>query len=120
MQGQESEQEAQTYQDPYNPSELEQKHVPILEPNTVLVKVTVGEVKHIMEANHWIQYIELFADGESVGRVDLQPGEEPEAEFEVDIPKTKKLVAQELCNIHGLWENEVNLKSSAKGGSASG
>ncbi|MBU2595816.1 desulfoferrodoxin [Patescibacteria group bacterium] len=104
--------EAQTYQDPYNPSELEQKHVPILEPNTVSVKVTVGEVKHVMEANHWIQYIELFADGESVGRIDLQPGEEPEAEFEVDVPKTKKLSAQALCNQHGLWENEINLKSN--------
>ena len=109
MQGQENEQEAQTYQDENNPSELEQKHVPIIEPNTVSVKVTVGEVKHPMEANHWIQYIELFVDGESVGRVDLSPTEEPEAEFEVDVPNTKKIVAQELCNQHGLWENEINL-----------
>lgn len=111
MQGQESEQEAQTYQDPYNPSELEQKHVPILEPNTISVKVTVGEVRHPMEANHWIQYIELFADNESVGRIDLSPTEEPEAEFEVDIPKIKKLSAQALCNQHGLWENELVFKN---------
>lgn len=109
MQEQESEREAQTYQDSNNPSELELKHVPIIEIDTNYVRVKVGEEKHIMEANHWIQYIELFADGESVGRVDLQPGEEPESEFEVDVPKTKKLLAQELCNIHGLWENEIEI-----------
>lgn len=103
--------EAQTYQDPYNPSELEQSHVPIIEADTNLVKVVVGEVKHVMEMAHWIQYIELFADGESVEKIDLVPTEEPEAEFEVDIPKTKKLVVQVLCNIHGLWENEINIKS---------
>ncbi len=102
--------EAQTYQDPYNPSELEQKHVPVIETDTNYIKVIVGEEKHVMEASHWIQYIELFADGESVGRVDLSSGEEPEAEFEVDVPNTKKIVAQELCNIHGLWENELKLK----------
>lgn len=102
--------EAQTYQDPYNPSELEQKHVPVIETDTNYVKVTVGEEKHVMEANHWIQYIELFADGESVGRIDLSMGEEPEAEFDVDVPNTKKIVAKELCNIHGLWENELELK----------
>ena len=102
--------EAQTYQDPYNPSELEQKHVPIMEPDTTLVKVTVGEVKHVMEASHWIQYIELFVDGESAGRVDLAATEEPEAEFEVDLTKVKKLVAQALCNQHGLWENELSSK----------
>jgi superoxide reductase len=103
--------EAQTYQDPNNPSELELKHVPIIEADTNSVKVTVGEEKHVMEANHWIQYIELFADDESVGRVDLSPGEEPEAEFDVDVPNTKRIVAQELCNIHGLWENELELKN---------
>ena len=101
--------EAQTYQDPYNPSELEQSHVPIIEVDTNYVKIRVGEVKHVMETAHWIQYIELFADGESVGRVDLQPTEEPEAEFEVDIPQTKKISAQALCNIHGLWENELEI-----------
>jgi len=107
----ENDQEAQTYQDSNNPSELELKHVPIIETDTNNVKVVVGEEKHIMEANHWIQYIELFVDGESIGRVDLSPGEEPELDFEVDVPHSKKIIAQELCNIHGLWENEINLKS---------
>jgi superoxide reductase len=101
--------EAQTYQDPYNPSELEQRHVPVIETDTNYVKAAIGEEKHVMEINHWIQYIELFADGKSVARIDLSPGDEPEAEFDVDVPNTKKIVAQELCNIHGLWENELEI-----------
>jgi len=101
--------EAQTYQDENNPSELELKHVPIIELDTNYVKVTVGEEKHPMEANHWIQYIELFVDGESAGRIDLSPGEEPEAEFDLS-PQAKKIVAHELCNQHGLWENELEIK----------
>lgn len=104
-----SSEEAQTYQDPNNPSELELKHVPVIEVDTNKVKVVIGEEKHVMEVSHWIQYIELFADGESVARIDLSPGEEPEAEFEVDVPNTKKIVVQELCNQHGLWENELEL-----------
>jgi superoxide reductase len=102
--------EAQTYQDANNPSELEQGHVPVIEMDTSSARVTIGEVKHIMEANHWIQWIELFADDESVGRIDLAPGEEPEAEFDVDVAKAKVLKAQALCNIHGLWENTINTK----------
>ena len=106
--------EAQTYQDPNNPSELEQSHVPIIEANTMLAKVTVGEEKHPMETNHWIQWIELFADDEPVGRSDLAIGEMPEMEFEVDISKTKKLKAQALCNVHGLWENTIKISNNNK------
>jgi len=106
--------ETQTYQDPNNPSELEQKHVPIIEANTMFAKVTVGEVRHPMETSHWIQWIELFADEESVGRSDLSPGELPEMEFEIDISKTKKLKAQALCNVHGLWENSIKISSNNK------
>lgn len=110
-------QEAQTYQDPYNPSELEELHVPIIESGSNYIKVEIGEVRHPMEMNHWIQYIELFADGNSISRIDLSPGDEPRAEFDVEVPNTKVIIAQALCNIHGLWENELVLsdKTEKKG-----
>lgn len=106
--------EAQTYQDPNNPSELEQSHVPVIEADTMFVKVTVGEVTHPMETSHWIQWIELFADGESVGRSDLVAGDKPEMEFEADVTKTKKLTARALCNVHGLWENSFKITNNNK------
>ena len=102
--------EVQTYADPDNPSELEQKHVPMIEPNTTVVKVNVGEVKHAMDEEHWIQWIEVFVDGESQGRVDLQPYEEPKADFDVDLTRAKEVQAIVLCNLHGLWENKTKLK----------
>ncbi len=40
-----------------------EKHVPLIEKVDNGVKVTVGAVKHPMEAKHYIQWIEVIADG---------------------------------------------------------
>jgi superoxide reductase len=55
-----------------------------------------------MEENHYIQWIELIADGVSLRKF-LKPGDKPEAEFEV---KAKKIEAREYCNLHGLWKSK--------------
>ena len=52
-----------------------------------------------MEEKHYIEWIEIIADGK-VCRKFLNPGDKPEAEFEI---KAEKLEAREYCNIHGLW-----------------
>lgn len=77
-----------------------EKHVPVIEKIDGGVKVKVGEVAHPMEDKHFIQWIEIIADGQ-VYRKFLNPGDAPEAEFKVT---ADSIVAREYCNLHGHWK----------------
>ena len=80
-----------------------EKHVPYIERIEGGVKVSVGQnAAHPMEDKHYIQWIELLADGKSY-RAFLSPGDAPEAVFSVAVT-SDDLSARELCNIHGLWK----------------
>jgi len=78
-----------------------EKHVPVIEKTGGGVKVKVGNVPHPMEEKHYIEWIELTADG-TVYRRFLKPGEAPEATFAVT---ATNLAAREHCNVHGLWKS---------------
>lgn len=78
-----------------------EKHVPVIEKTRNRVKVKVGSVAHPMEEKHYIEWIELIADG-AIYRKFLSPGDAPEATFEVH---AKSFYAREYCNIHGLWRS---------------
>ena len=77
-----------------------EKHVPVIEKIDGGFKVIVGSTLHPMEEKHYIQWIELIADGKAY-RQFLKPGEVPEAVFHVS---AKTVTAREYCNIHGLWK----------------
>ena len=77
-----------------------EKHVPVIEKIDGGVKVKVGEVAHPMEEKHWIEWVEIIADGKTY-RQYLNPGEIPEAIFNVT---ADQITAREYCNIHGLWK----------------
>jgi superoxide reductase len=77
-----------------------EKHVPVITKVADGYKVTVGSVPHPMEEKHWIEWIELVADGK-VYRQNLEPGNAPEATFCI---KADKVSAREYCNLHGLWK----------------
>jgi superoxide reductase len=77
----------------------QEKHVPVIEVGANSITVKVGSVAHPMEAAHYIEWIELIADGK-VYRQQLQPGQAPEATFPVI---AKQVTAREYCNLHGLW-----------------
>lgn len=79
-----------------------EKHVPVIEKVAGGYKVSVGSVAHPMEDKHWIQWIELVADGVSCTRF-LNPGDKPEAVFNID---AAKVTAREFCNLHGHWKAE--------------
>ena len=79
-----------------------EKHVPVIEKTAEGFKVSVGSVAHPMEEKHYIEFIEVMADGK-VYRQDLLPGQKPEALFCI---AAEKIVAREYCNIHGLWKAE--------------
>ncbi len=57
-----------------------EKHVPVIEKVAGGYKVKVGSVAHPMEEKHYIEWIELIADGK-VYRQFLKPGDAPEATF---------------------------------------
>lgn len=80
-----------------------EKHVPVIEKTPTGFKVKVGAVPHPMEAAHWIQWIELIADGRSYHKF-LKPGDAPEAEFCI---AATSVTAREYCNLHGHWKAEV-------------
>jgi len=80
--------------------EGQEKHVPVIEKTGNSVKVKVGSFPHPMEEKHYIEWIQIIADGRSYRKF-LKPGNKPEAEFCV---KAEKITAREYCNIHGLWK----------------
>ncbi|MFZ5798351.1 MAG: desulfoferrodoxin [Desulfobulbus sp.] len=78
-----------------------EKHVPVISKVENGYKVVVGSVPHPMEEKHWIEWIELIADGK-VYRANLAPGMAPEAVFCIE---ADTVTAREYCNLHGLWKS---------------
>lgn len=78
----------------------QEKHVPVIEKSGGKIHVKVGSVAHPMEEKHYIEWIELVADGKA-HRQFLEPGGAPEATFDID---AGQVTAREYCNLHGLWK----------------
>ena len=76
-----------------------EKHVPVIEKAEGGVLVKVGEVAHPMEEKHYIQWVEVVADGRCYTKF-LKPGDAPEAFFCID---AANITAREYCNLHGHW-----------------
>lgn len=79
-----------------------EKHVPVIEKTEDGIKVKVGSVPHPMMEEHYIEWIELIADGRACRKF-LNPGDEPEALFKIE---AQTITAREYCNLHGLWKSE--------------
>lgn len=79
-----------------------EKHVPIINKTETGIEVKVGSIPHPMEDGHYIEFIELIADGQ-IYRKFLKPGDAPSATFEI---KTNNVSAREYCNVHGLWQSK--------------
>jgi len=78
-----------------------EKHVPVVEKTEQGILVKVGSIPHPMEEAHYIEWIEIIADGKYCRKF-LKPGDKPEALFEIS---AKEVVVREYCNIHGLWKS---------------
>jgi len=78
-----------------------EKHVPVIEKIDGGVKVKVGSAPHPMLAEHFIEWIEIVADGAACRKF-LNPGDAPEAVFMVE---AEDIRAREHCNLHGLWKS---------------
>lgn len=77
-----------------------EKHVPVIEKTGGGYLVKIGAVAHPMLPEHYIEWIELVADGVSYRKF-LNPGEAPEAAFCIE---ADSITAREYCNLHGHWK----------------
>jgi superoxide reductase len=114
-----------------------EKHVPVIEcPDKVkpgeffVIKVTVGkEIAHPNTTEHHIRWIGIYfqSEGEKfpceVGRFDFNAHGEsadgpnkgsayanPEVTASLKVSKPGSIFASSMCNIHGLWSSEKDLK----------
>ena len=78
-----------------------EKHVPVVSETASGFSVKVGSIAHPMEESHYIEWIEII-DGDKSYRQFLNPGQSPQALFCID---SKKIIAREYCNLHGLWKS---------------
>jgi len=78
-----------------------EKHVPVIEKANGIITVKIGSIPHPMEEKHYIEWIEIVANGKAY-RQFLRPGDQPQAKFNID---AQNITAREHCNIHGLWES---------------
>lgn len=79
----------------------QEKHVPVIEKTDSEVKVKVGSVPHPMEEKHYIEWIEIIADGKAY-RQFLKPGSDPKTVFQIP---ADSITARAYCNLHGLWKS---------------
>ncbi len=79
-----------------------EKHVPVIEKTENGFKISVGSVPHPMEEKHFIEWIEIIADGSSCKKF-LKPGQAAEAEFETT---ATNITARIYCNLHALWKSK--------------
>lgn len=101
--------------------EGKEKHVPVIETEPcceggLKVTVTVGkEVAHPNLVEHHIGWIQLYGvkeNGQLVHLItsDLEPVQSsPCVSLCIRTEGLKSLVALEYCNLHGVWENSIDL-----------
>lgn len=106
--------------DPANMTDLEKKHTPVIAcPDKVKagepfqVKINVGELPHVMEEGHHIQWIEVKSGENFIERIDLTPVF-ARPEVAVTLVKggkhrTSTIRVIERCNLHGLWESSKEI-----------
>jgi len=77
-----------------------------------LVEITVGQggIIHPSTPDHWIDFIELYADDKLVGKSTLEPEiSRGAASFALKLDNVKVLKAKAGCNLHGIWTTTVTL-----------
>ena len=102
-----------------------EKHVPYIDaPSSVkaneqfMVTVEVGRtVPHPNTTEHYIKWIQLYAIAEDsryvvhLGSFEFCPARvHPKVTVPVMLERNSTLYALEHCNIHGLWDNSVDVK----------
>ena len=106
---------------PKNPEKLDKgelKHSPLITLKAkdakgyTLVEILVGQggIIHPSTPDHWIDFIELYADGKLVGKSALEPDiSRGAAAFALKLDSVKVLKAKAGCNLHGIWTSTLKV-----------
>ena len=101
-----------------HPTKGELKHTPdikigeINQKGFTKIEVTLGKngIIHPSTKQHYIDFIELYADNELVGKTVFEPGEAMGyVSYNVKLNDAKTIKAVAGCNIHGIWENTISV-----------
>ena len=106
--------------DPTNLSDLEKKHMPVIEAPRCVSKgeaydvvVEVGSLlPHPNEPGHFIQSIELWADETYLTRIDLTAANTcPRVTVRVALHHASEVLRARIrCNLHGLWIGQKGIR----------
>ena len=106
---------------PKDPAHIEKgelKHSPLITLGAkdakgyTMVEILVGQggIIHPSTPDHWIDFIELYADGKLVGKSTLEPEiSRGAASFALKLDKVKTLKARSGCNLHGIWTTTLKV-----------
>lgn len=106
---------------PKDPTKLDKgelKHSPLITLGNkdakgyTMVEILIGQggIIHPSTPDHWIDFIELYADGKLVGKSTLEPEiSRGAASFALKLDKVKTLTAKSGCNLHGIWTSTLKV-----------
>ncbi len=105
--------------DPGNLLETDNMHIPVIKINTgcsgdhdntcTSIFIKVGEIEHVMETEHLIEFIDLYINKKYFSRVLFTAKKiHPEATLRIsDTSGTLSVIA--YCNTHGSWRTKIKL-----------
>jgi superoxide reductase len=105
-------------ENPNKPQKSELKHMPQISlgktdaKGYTNVEITVGQagIIHPSTQDHWIDFIELYADNKLVGKNELMPEiSRGASSYAVKLKGVKALTAKAGCNLHGIWSSSIKL-----------
>jgi superoxide reductase len=105
--------------DPDNLSESDRKHIPQIilnrecnlnhDETCIIVQVKIGEIEHVMETEHFINFIDIYVDRKYVTRAMFTPKKmHPAVNLHLNV-STGMLSVIAHCNVHGNWRAKVKL-----------
>ena len=77
-----------------------------------MVEIFIGQggIIHPSTPDHWIDFIELYADGKLVGKSTLESEiSRGAAAFALKLDNVKTLKARSGCNLHGIWTSTLKV-----------
>ena len=107
-----------SFKDSENPTKAELKHTPEItvkdsdENGFTRIDVTIGSqnIIHPTTTEHWIDYMKLYLDDDFIGEIKNEAGKARGfGSFYVKLENVKSVKAEIGCNLHGIWENTLNL-----------
>jgi desulfoferrodoxin-like iron-binding protein len=106
--------------DPGNPDESEKMHMPDInlseccfdhEGGCIPVLIRVGEIEHVMESEHLIEFIDLYINKKFISRLSLTSKKIRPAALIHLSTGDGILSAIGHCNVHGSWITKIRLDS---------